>query len=180
MNQTYYAVQLASYGISSDLATSNGWTQPTGVSWTIPTTLTFAQFVISTNNFGTLVGYNAGTTFPTSQTGSALSQQTTLSPNSPQITNFATLLMSCNLVSSPLVIPSGIIYQFNPTTVAFGSLYTSQIVQPIKASIRPGVYGSFLVRITDQYMADVTILDPNICITLEFSLQDQTPGSGFR
>ena len=61
-----------------------------------------------------------------------------------------------------------------------GRFADCQIVQPIKASIRPGVYGSFLVRITDQYMNDVTILDPNICITLEFSLQDQTPVSGFR
>lgn len=177
VNQARYAVQVNSYVISATLATTNNWTIASGATWVLPTNLILPYLVIpSTNNFGLLIGFQAGqypagtiTGTPPSQvqTPAFTSAQSTLSSTAPQITPYSSFLVFCSLVNNKAVIPNQLIYSYTPTDATFGALQKySPDAELGWNKIENGVYNQFVVEFRDQLGRQVVFKDPNTLITL--------------
>lgn len=177
INQPRYAVQLNEYVISATIATTNSWTLPLGATWVLPTNPILPYFVIpSTNNFGKLIGYNAGQYPSGTITGTPPAQvqapaftsaQSQLSSVAPQITPYSSFLVFCSIVNNRAVIPSQLVFTYTPTDSTFGAL---QVYQPNAElgwnKIEDGSYTSFIIEIRDQLGQPIQFQDPNTTITL--------------
>jgi hypothetical protein len=177
VNQPRYAVQLNEFLISTSIATTNSWTLPAGATWVLPTNPILPYFVIpSTNNFGKLIGYNAGQYPSGSITGTPPAQvqapaftsaQSQLSSVAPQITPYSSFLVFCSIVNNRAVIPSQLVFTYTPTDSTFGAL---QVYQPNAElgwnKIEDGSYTSFVIEIRDQLGQPIQFQDPNTTITL--------------
>lgn len=177
VNQAQYAVQINNYVISSTIATTNSWTLPAGATWVLPTNPILPYLVVpSTNNFGLLIGFDAGqypagtiTGTPPAQvqTPAFTSAQSSLSQTAPQITPYSSFLVFCSLVNNKAVIPSQLIYSFTPTDVTFGALQKySPDAELGWNKVEDGVYNSFVIEFRDQLGRPVFFKDPNTLITL--------------
>jgi len=177
VNQARYAIQLNEYMISSTIATTNSWTLPSGATWVLPTNTIVPCFVIlSTNNFGQIIGYSAGQ-YPSgtisgtppsqTQTPTYTSAQSQLSSITPQVTPYSSFLVYCSLIDNKACIPSQLIYTYTPTNVSFGAIgLYEQKSELAWMDIIPGMYQQFSITIVDQLGRPVSFQDPNTTITL--------------
>jgi hypothetical protein len=177
VNQSRYAVQVNNYVISVALAATNTWVLPAGATWVLPTNLILPYLVIpSDNNFGLLIGFEAGqypagtiTGIPPAQVQAPAftGAQSELSSIAPQITPYSSFLVYCSLVNNRAVIPSQLVYSFTPTNTTFGGL---QVYSPTAElgwnKIEDGNYNSFVIEFRDQLGRAVVFQDPNTLITL--------------
>jgi hypothetical protein len=177
VNQAQYAVQLNSYLISATIATANSWVLPTSPTWVLPTNPILPYLVIpSTNNFGLLIGFEAGqypagaisgTPPAQTQTPSYSLSQSILSTKAPQITPYSSFLVFCTLVNNRAVIPNQLIYSYTPTNATFGALQSYKPNAELGWNkIEDGVYNQFTIEFRDQLGRPVVFKDPNTLITL--------------
>lgn len=176
INQSRYAVSLNSYLISTAIATANTWTLPAGATWVLPTNSILPYLVISSNNFGKLIGFAAGQ-FPSGtitgtppaqvQTPSFASSQSILSTIAPQITPFTSILVYCSLVNNRSTIPSQLIYSYTPIDATFGALqeYAPQAELAFN-EVQDGTYTQFTIELKDQLGNNIAFQDGNTLITL--------------
>jgi hypothetical protein len=187
-NTTYYAVSLNTFGLNQTLATANGWTKPTGSTWTIPTITTqyiYPMFFIPNNGFQDVVGlstgyYPLGTAQATITAGTQPSTANApygktstvsfLSTYTPQVSPVASYTITCSLINNKYSIPNSLLYSFGiPSTATFGSYFTIQPPQMSFIDILEGNYNEFVVQILDQNQRPVAIEDPTIVILLNIS-----------
>jgi hypothetical protein len=158
-NTTYGKVQFNSYPIPTALP--GGWSAPPG--FTFPAVATTPQLIIpSTNNFGDVIGFNAGT-YP------AVVQATNysvLSQIPPQITNINSIIVSCNLLNNKYSVPNTLLYSFAPLLGDFGSPIVEAPNQLQFCDIQDGSYTFIEVDFKDQNLNRIQILDPNLVIVL--------------
>jgi len=177
INQSQYAVQVNNYLISATIATANGWTLPASPTWVLPTNPILPYLVVpATNNFGLVIGFEAGqypagtiTGVPPAQvqTPAFVSSQSELSTKAPQITPYSSFLVFCSLVNNRAVIPSQLFFSFTPTDSTFGALQTYQPNAELGWNkVENGTYNSFVVEFRDQFGGQVAFQDPNTLITL--------------
>jgi hypothetical protein len=177
VNQARYAVQVNNYIISSTIATTNSWSLPAGATWVLPTNPILPYLVVpSNNNFGKLIGYEAGqypagtiTGTPPAQVQSPAftSAQSSLSQIAPQITPYSSFLVFCSLVNNKAVIPNQLVFSYTPTDATFGALQKySPDAELGWNKIDNGVYNSFIIEFRDQLGRPVFFKDPNSLITL--------------
>jgi len=160
LNPTYYAVQLNAFPIPTALP--GGWSAPPG--WPgFPAVATTPQLVIpANNNFGKVVGFNAGT-YPTPVSSSTSS---TLSQNPPQVTPINSLLMTCSLLNNSYAVPNTLIYAFSPVNTRFGSLINIQTPTLSFIDIYDGTYNYLQIQFFDQNLNRIYINDPNVVLLL--------------
>jgi len=184
INQAKYAVQINNYVISATLAGTNSWTLPVGATWVLPTNLILPYLVVpSNNNFGLLIGYEAGQ-YPSgviagsppaqTQTPSYSAATSELSSKAPQITPYSSFLVFCSLVNNRAVIPSQLTFSFTPQNSVFGALQTFQPNAEMGWNkIENGTYTGFRIEIRDQFGNPVAFQDPNTLITLYTKNKDE-------
>jgi hypothetical protein len=114
----YYAVQLMCFAVPTSLPA--GYTNPAGMIFPA-TASTPLVTIFNTNNFGTLIGFNAGTYPATVQTTNHSFTSNTVPDGSP----VNALIMRCNLIDNNIVMPSDIMDSI-PINAAFGSNITYQ------------------------------------------------------
>ena len=127
VNPSLYGVEIVSTRTSASIATTNGWTIPTGTflspSWVNPTNNIVPILTIPSNNFGLLIGFNSGnypnatiTGTPPNQTQSPsyTSTQVAQSTITPQITPLSSFVITCNLINNNYSIPNNLLYSFSP------------------------------------------------------------------
>ena len=177
INQSRYAVQLNSFLISIAIAATNVWTLPAGATWVLPTLPILPYLVVpTTNNFGLLIGFEAGQ-YPAgviagaqpaqTQTPSFATSQSILSSKAPQITPFTSFLVFCSLVNNKAVIPNQLIFSFTPTNATFGALQSYKPNAELAWNkVEDGMYNQFIVEFRDQLGNPVSFQDPNTLITL--------------
>ena len=177
INQSRYAVQLNSFLISIVIAATNVWTLPAGATWVLPTLPILPYLVVpTTNNFGLLIGFEAGQ-YPAgviagaqpaqTQTPSFATSQSILSSKAPQITPFTSFLVFCSLVNNKAVIPNQLIFSFTPTNATFGALQSYKPNAELAWNkVEDGMYNQFIVEFRDQLGNPVSFQDPNTLITL--------------
>ena len=78
------------------------------------------------------------------------------------------LIVHCSLVNNKVVSPSDILDAFQITNTTFGANinYAPSIEKFVR--LGRGTYSSMIVYLTDQNNNPITLLDPNILITLLF------------
>lgn len=163
INPSYYAVEVNLYPIpTSAQATTLGYTQPSGATWSYPTSASIPQMVTLNNTWSDLIGFAKSTTFPVA------TQTTEISYNSsktPIISPVNTYIMRCNLLNSPFSSPTDIFFAV-PINASFGSLITSNSSFPIFNNIAPNSYASLIITFYDQLLQPLRLHDVDISITL--------------
>ena len=164
INQTYYAVQLNCYNMpTSAQASALGYTQPSGATWSFPSTAKTPQFVISSsNNFSLVIGFSGGT-YPS--TPQSTTYNITSNNGVPQVTPISSVIMACTLLNNPYSIPSTLLYSFSPN-VTFGSQIQISPPSPSFVDIQDGTYNDFTITFYDQNINRIQILDDNIVVLL--------------
>lgn len=157
LNPQYYAVQLNCYPIPTALPAL--WTNPGGI--TFPAVASTPLLIISpTNNFGKVIGFNAGT-YP------AVTQSFTysvLSQNAPQVSPVTSLVMTCSLLNNNFAVPNTLLYAFSPIATTFGGLINILPQQAAFTDIYDGSYNFLRIQFFDQNLNRIYINDPNVVL----------------
>jgi hypothetical protein len=182
INSSQYAVQINNYLISTAIATANTWTLPASPTWALPTNSILPYITIpADNDFGLLIGYEAGqypagtiTGSPPSQvqTPAFTSAQSELSQLAPQITPYSSVLVFCSLVNNTAVIPSQLLFSFTPTDAGFGALQNFKTYEFAWNRCSDGSYAQFTIEFRDQLGRALVFEDPNTLITLVLKNRD--------
>jgi len=160
-NSVFYAIQYNAYVVPTVLPT--GFALPAGATWALPAVATTPQItILSTNNFGLLLGFSAGT-YPT--TVPQVSTYSLTSNITPQLSPVSSLVMSCTLLNNRYSNPSTLLFSFAPN-VTFGSLITVQPPELSFVDIQDGQYTNFTVTFKDQLLRTIDINDNNVVIML--------------
>lgn len=166
VNQNYYAIQLLLYTVPRSLPT--GWTAPSN--WIGYSTYTAdrAPNIIINNNLSDYLGFTKGI-YPPAASLPQLSNYSILSNKPPPIAAYVnSIIIHSSLVNNNVVSPSDILDAFQISNATFGQNinYTPNIEKYVK--LTKGVYNSMILYFTDQNNNPITLLDPNILITLLF------------
>ena len=160
INVNYYALQLNCFPVPTTLGTL---AFPSGATWSLPTpNPKTPQFIVnSTSNFGSLIGFNAGTypSVPQSTTYSQISQFT------PQIQPISSLNLICSMINNPFSV-NKTLYSCGIPSVEFGQQITITPPNFLYNKIADGIYQQFTIEIQDQNNQPIEILDPQIVIVL--------------
>ena len=154
-NSVYYTINVICDLLpTSAQATTLGYTQPAGATWSYPTTEAASQFIVlSTNSFGSIIGYDAATI----GTGGT-SAEIFSTDNTPNIQPVNSFMVRCNMVNSSYSIPTDVIYTKSIDT-GFGNLIQQHVNYPIWHDISPQSFGYCELTITDQVFNSVIIND---------------------
>jgi hypothetical protein len=164
LNPSRYAVQFNAFTVpTSAEATTLGYTQPPGATWAFPiTTVTPQITILSTNNFGLTIGFNAGT-YPTTPSATNFSK---LSDISPQVSPISSVVMTLNLVSNDIASPDNLLYAFTTGETAFGQIIPVQPPEFSWIDSKEGYFTSLEVGFVDQNLNPMRIQDPQMTIIL--------------
>jgi hypothetical protein len=158
-NPAYYSIQLNLSPMFSSLP--SGWTK--GGSWGLPTTqATPILTILSVGNFKNLIGFNAGSYPPTSQ--STLYQK--ISDYAPQLSPISSLIVRCNLARNSNALPDDVIYSFSSGDTVWGGIINEKPNELYYSPILSGTFDKIEITLLDQNFNRVEIIDPNILITL--------------
>jgi hypothetical protein len=184
INPTAYAAEVNCFGISVALATANTWVLPAGATWVIPTNFIVPELVVGTNNFGLIIGFNAGT-YPNAviagvppaqtQTPAYTTDQQFLSTGVPQVSVVSSFILTCSLINNNYAVPNNLIYSFSPQGT-IGEQFTIAPNQYVFIDCLPAQYNRFQVSFIDQDFRPVAIQDPNMIIQLIISEEGDNLG----
>lgn len=168
LNATRYAVNLNLYVVpTSSVATTLGYTKPSGSSWSFPTTATTPQITFGTP-FGLLIGYTAQTLPATVQT----TNQSYLSSLSPEINPTNSIIMTCNLIHDKYTNPPNVLYSM-PITSSIGNINAVQIGSVVYNSVSQNSYSYVEINLLDQKYNPITLQDNEIIIQLSLIEPDK-------
>jgi hypothetical protein len=164
-NPSTYSIQMNFFACNTTAYPPATYALPAGATWTVPVLANSVcpQIIIpATNNFGLLIGFNAGT-YPASNVTAV--NVSALSNFAPQITPLSSYILSCSLVNNNYAVPNTFLYAFPPQ----GTIGDQFTIAPYSFSFIPilkGQYSTFRVQLTDQANRPIVIQDPNYTITL--------------
>jgi hypothetical protein len=177
INPTRYSAELNCFGISSSLATTNGWVLPASPTWALPTNFIVPELNVGTNNFGLVIGFAPGDYPNTTITGSPPAQtqspaftttQIFISSFTPQVTPLSSFIITCSLINNNYAVPNNLIYSFAPSGT-IGEQFTVTPNQYVFIDVLPGQYNKFDIQLIDQNYRPIIIQDPNMVIQLVIS-----------
>lgn len=161
VNASTYAVEFVGYPTE---AVPAGWTA--GSAYTYDTIGNTPQLVVaSSNNFGTLIGYAAGT-FPAIATNTLNTTSSTLTPVLTQVLN---VLLTLDAVDNPFSPSSTVIHALSSAGTQYGHLITSE---PTTLSFIPCQKTSrqeLTLQFVDQNMLPLQMIDFDIVAKLVLS-----------
>lgn len=164
LNVSKYSVQYNALTVPTTAeAATLGWTLPAGATWTLPVSAITPQLtILSTNNFGTVIGFNAGT-YPAAPSATNYSK---LSDQAPQVSPITSMVVTCSLIDNDIANPSELLYCFPIPDVAFGTLITPSIPEFAFIQAKVGGFSTITVEFRDQLFNKVSIQDPQIVVIL--------------
>ena len=184
INPTLYAVELNCFGINVALAAANTWVLPAGAAWVLPVNFIVPELVVSTNNFGLVIGFAAGS-YPSSTFAGVIPNQTQVPPfttdkqflstSVPQVSPVSSFILTCSLINNNYAVPNNLIYSFTPQGT-IGEQFTVAPNQYVFIDILPAQYSRFQVSFIDQNYRPVAIQDPNMTIQLVISDGEENLG----
>ena len=164
-NTTYYTVQLLTYLVPNSIGSytrpSNGLYSLSGTG--LPTTASTPKFVFSsTGSIRNIIGFEAGTFPPTTQTAS-WNTSSTLTPVGSTVNS---IIMQCSLISNRCTTPSDIIDSMPINDTSFGSNIIYQPSFERFVTVSDGTFNNFIFSFRDQNLNEIYARDPNVSITL--------------
>lgn len=154
-SKTEYAFTLTLYPVPINTAppAGAGWSQLTG-SARCPR--------ITFGNLGKVFGFSTTEVYGTGLTSKTI----TNSPVAPQIRDATTLVFTCNLVNNGgISFPSDFLYSQRIGN-AFGSAIQSSPQEVLYSKISPANYRQIVIKIYDQNMKPISIIDSNVMFLL--------------
>jgi hypothetical protein len=165
LDPTSYSIQFITYTLPTSLPsgfTSGGMTFPAG-------TEQYQLTISSTNNFGQIVGYNAGT-YPS--TSSSATTRTKVSDFTPNVSPISAVQMRLSCVYNHLSSNSQLLHVFTTNNQPLGSLIDAS---PNELQFVPciGNHKELTLSFYDQLGNVLNMLDPNLVIKLVFKKKDK-------
>lgn len=162
-NLNKYAVQLNFFTVpTSTQATTLGYTQPSGATWSFPVSAITPQLDLTFSNFNNNIGFNQAK-YPSSPSSSTVSF---LSSKTPQITSINSMILNCSLVSSKYSQNAQSLYTFDFGNSSFGESIDASPRELSFINITPGIYQSLRLQFVDNNYNPVQILDEAITVLL--------------
>jgi len=162
INPPRYAVSLNAYPIpTAAQATTLGYTQPSGATWTYPAAAQCPQITFATA-FGALIGYTAAS-YPTTSSVSTI--QNFISDLTPNINVVDSYIMTCSLINSPYSIPSDAFFTI-PLTAGLGELISLSPSQIVFNDIAPNSYQQIKITFFDQNFNRLEMNDNQLTLSL--------------
>lgn len=160
-NPVYYAVTLTELPVPTSLPT--GYSLPSGAAWSLPSPAKVPLLTISgSNNFGSLIGFAAGT-YPAVTQATEYQINGTLVPN---ISPVSAINVRCNFVNKPSFNTIGdTIYTFSPN-VSFGSQIQEKPPYLNFFACQDGYYTQLIITFSDQNGNPLGVQDTNTVLTL--------------
>jgi len=156
-NSTYYGVQIVAQLVPT--SAPSGWTAP--ANWVgYHSSSLCPQITITSNNFGKIIGYTAGT-YPSVNTANA----STLNTFTPLGSNVNSLIIRCSLVDNQVGVPTDVLDTM-PVNATFGSNINYQPPSLKWIKLSPGTYQYLTITFVDQNLNSILAQDPNVCISL--------------
>ncbi len=170
-NTTYNRLQLVSYAIPTALP--SGYSYPSGATWTLPTSATCPTFtVLSTNDFGDVIGFDAGN-YPSSYQST---DYTVLGDNESQFhAGQSSLKVTCNLVRNTFSIPSTLLAIVPTTNLDFGDVVEYNPGSPYYAPLQTGQFYDLFLSFFDQSDTPLKLERNVVSIMLSFRRKDDRP-----
>ena len=135
-------------------------TPPSGASWSRVSSGRTPK--IQFGKCGSVWGFDPNTIYGEGLTATT----TTNSPLCPQIRDSTTIIMTCNLCNNGgLSFPTDFLYSLRIGN-EFGSAIVSNAIEPTYNIIQPALYRQIVIRLYDQNMKPLSIIDPNIMFLL--------------
>jgi len=162
INPPRYAVSLNAYPIpTAAQATTLGYTQPSGATWTYPAAAQCPQITFATA-FGALIGYTAAS-YPTTSSVSTI--QNFISDLTPNINVVDSYIMTCSLINSPYSIPSDAFFTI-PLTAGLGELISVFPSEIVFNDIAPNSYQQIKITFFDQNFNRLEMNDNQLTLSL--------------
>jgi hypothetical protein len=169
-NATAYAIQLNAYYLpTSANATTLGYSQPSGATWTYPATNACPQLQFG-SAFGSLLGF-AAQTYPST---AASTNQSKVSETTPNISPVDSYILTCNMINSKYSIPSNYFFSI-PLTGALGSLITYNSSSLVYNDVAPNVYSNIIINFYDQLFNRLQMNDKEIVLTIAIDDSQEAP-----
>jgi len=164
-NTTYYTVQLLTFLVPNSIGSytrpSTGLYSLSGTG--LPTTASTPKFVFaSSGSIKNIIGFEAGTYPPTTQTASWNTSSTVI----PIGSTVNSIIMRCSLISNRCTTPSDILDSMPIKDTSFGSNITYDPSFEKFISMSDGTYNNFTFTFMDQSLNEIYARDPNVSITL--------------
>jgi hypothetical protein len=160
-NAVRYSIQLNSYYIPTQTnATSLGYTQPTGSTWSFPSSNQTPQLTFN-GSFGNLIGMS-GQTFPSSIQATNQSQ---ISTQTPIISPVNSYILTCNLINSKYSIPSNTFFSL-PLNGSLGQLISYVAPSVVYSDIAPNTYSNIVISFYDQLFNKLQMNDNEVVMTI--------------
>lgn len=166
-NAVYYTIELNTYAMrTASVDFVRGSTD-----WAFPTAYTTVQVIInSTNLFGKLIGFAAGT-YPEITNNQ---NHVHISSFSPIMDPISSILMLCSFATQGgFSNPDNIIYSFTTGSSGFGDMIEKTPVSENYVNIRDGIYSNFTIDLVDQAYNKIDIRDPSILVMVNFRIEDK-------
>jgi len=155
VNRTFYAIQFNAYPVPTSLPAN--FSNPGGM--VFPATTKTPQIIVpSNNNFGKVIGFNAGT-YPTTPDTLKYSK---LSDFLPAVNPIDSYLISCNLLNNKYSLPNTLLYAFSTGSTRFGSTFVFNVPQFAFVDIQNGQYTNIQIQFLGQDQRRVVLEDRNI------------------
>lgn len=168
-NSTYYTNTLFLYQVptAANLATLYpGATVPVGFVYPLVSSMPTFTVMNTSAPFGSLIGFLPGTYGPSPNPPGGTIYAYNVNGNTvPNATPVNSLVLSCNLVSNQVTMPSDIMDSL-PINATFGSNITYNATFEKWVPLSAGRYTFLIVTLLDQNLNIVQCNDPNILITL--------------
>ena len=156
-NTTYYGVQVVAQLVPTSLPA--GYTQP--ANWIGYNTVSLTpQITISSNTFGTIIGFLPGTYPPVNTANASI-----LNTFTPLGSNINSLVIRCSLVDNQVGVPTDILDTM-PVSGSFGSNINYQPPALKWIKLTAGVYQFLTITFVDQNLNAIFAQDPNVTISL--------------
>ena len=160
-NSVRYSIQLNSYYIpTSANATTLGYSQPAGATWSYPASNQTPQLTFGTA-FGSLIGMTAQT-YPATIQSTNQSQISTITPIISPVNSY---ILTCNLINSKYSIPSNVFFSL-PLNGSLGQLISYVAPSVVYSDIAPNTYNNIIIQMFDQNFNKLELKDNEIVLTL--------------
>jgi hypothetical protein len=157
VNASTYAIEFVGYPTT---AVPTGWTA--GSAYTYDGVGNTPQLVISSNNFGIVIGYVAGT-FPSVATNVLNTTSSTLTPVITQVLN---VLLTLDCVDNPFSPSSTVIHALSSAGVEYGHLITSEPTTLSFIPCQKTGRQEIALQFVDQNMIPLQMIDYDIVVKL--------------
>ena len=169
-NSVQYAIQLNAYYLpTSANATTLGYSQPSGATWSYPASNACPQLQFG-SAFGSLIGF-AAQTYPST---AASTNQSKVSESTPNISPVDSYILTCNMINSKYSIPSNYFFSIH-LTGALGSLITYSSSSLVWNDVAPNVYSNIVISFYDQLFNRLEMKDKEIVLTIAIDDSQEAP-----